>query len=188
MKNNRSCTEVYWDTLLHPLFDNRPIYLAATEKGLCRITWPTESFDTLQSWVLKQIPDALLIENGLPLAEAAEQLRHYFDGRRDAFSLPLDMRGTPFQIRVWQALKEIPLGQTRSYSDIAVAVGSPAAVRAVGAANGANPIPIVVPCHRVIGKNAALTGFRGGIMTKQKLLEREGFHDYTGKAHARFRF
>ncbi len=106
--------------------------------------------------------------------EAARQLRAYFAGDLRRFELPLDLRGTPFQLRVWEALLDIPYGETRSYLQIAQAIGSPLAVRAVGAANGTNPIPIVVPCHRVIGSSGKLVGYGGGLPLKKRLLELEG--------------
>src|SRR5204863_879425 len=93
------------------------------------------------------------------------------------FQLPLDMQGTEFQKQVWTSLEAIPFGQTRSYSQIAVEIGRPRAVRAVGAANGANPVPIVVPCHRVIGASGKLVGYGGGLALKQRLLEIEGLYD-----------
>jgi methylated-DNA-[protein]-cysteine S-methyltransferase len=96
------------------------------------------------------------------------------------FDLPLDPQGTDFQKRVWQALLSIPYGETRSYSQIAATIGSPAAVRAVGAANGANPLPIVVPCHRVIGSNGKLVGYGGGLPLKIRLLEIEGLRSNMG--------
>jgi methylated-DNA-[protein]-cysteine S-methyltransferase len=107
------------------------------------------------------------------LTEADRQLTEYFAGTRETFDLPLDPAGTPFQQKVWQALTRIPFGQTASYRDVAVAIGSPNACRAVGAANGRNPIPIVVPCHRVIGAAGDLTGFGGGLKTKAFLLSLE---------------
>ena len=108
-----------------------------------------------------------------PLREFVDQLEEYFDRRRRDFDLPLVPEGTEFQMRVWQALRTIPYGVTRSYADMARAIGRPSAVRAVGAANGANPIPIIVPCHRVIGSNGSLTGFGGGLPTKRRLLDFE---------------
>ncbi|HEX9161414.1 MAG TPA: methylated-DNA--[protein]-cysteine S-methyltransferase [Thermoanaerobaculia bacterium] len=105
--------------------------------------------------------------------EVHRQLEQYFAGERKTFDLPLAPRGTAFQLSVWSELQRIAYGQTRSYADIARAIGRPAAVRAVGAANGANPIPIVIPCHRVIGSNGALTGFGGGIDIKRRLLDFE---------------
>ncbi len=108
------------------------------------------------------------------LAEAVRQLREYFSGSRAAFDLPLAPEGTGFQKRVWKALLEIPYGETRTYGQIAAAVGNPKGGRAVGMANHNNPIPIVIPCHRVIGANGALTGYGGGLDIKRKLLELEG--------------
>jgi methylated-DNA-[protein]-cysteine S-methyltransferase len=108
-----------------------------------------------------------------PLTEVIRQLSEYFAGSRKEFDVPLALHGTPFQLDVWRALQRIPYGETRSYEQIAHSIGRPTATRAVGAANGANPIPIIVPCHRVIGKNGALTGFGGGIPVKRKLLDLE---------------
>jgi len=108
------------------------------------------------------------------LLEAARQLRAYFAGALREFQLPLDFQGTDFQKRVWRQVAAIPYGETRSYLQIAQALGSPGAVRAVGAANGANPVPIVVPCHRVIGAKGRLVGYGGGLAMKRRLLELEG--------------
>lgn len=108
------------------------------------------------------------------LARAAEQLGEYFAGRRQRFDLPLAPTGTDFQRSVWLGLREIPYGATLSYGELARRVGRPQAVRAVGAANGANPLPVIVPCHRVIGANGRLTGFGGGLPAKMALLELEG--------------
>jgi methylated-DNA-[protein]-cysteine S-methyltransferase len=108
------------------------------------------------------------------LAETARQLAEYFAGRRQAFDLPLAPRGTGFQERVWRALLAIPFGATCSYRDIAASIGRPAACRAVGAANGKNPIAIIVPCHRVIGADRSLTGYGGGLPAKRWLLSHEG--------------
>ena len=106
-------------------------------------------------------------------ARVMRQLDEYFAGKRTTFDVPLAMRGTPFQLGVWRALQRIPYGETRTYAGIAQEIGRPSATRAVGAANGANPIPIIVPCHRVIGTNGSLTGFGGGIDVKRRLLELE---------------
>ncbi|WP_407946791.1 methylated-DNA--[protein]-cysteine S-methyltransferase [Parahaliea maris] len=108
------------------------------------------------------------------LTRAATQLEEYFAGQRRQFDLPLAGNGTPFQQCVWQALREIPHGELRSYADIARSIGRHKAVRAVGAANGRNPLPIVVPCHRVIGSNGTLTGYAGGLKIKRQLLALEG--------------
>lgn len=185
---SQTATDVYWEPLEHPAFQNRPLYLAATEKGLCLITLPNESFETMQHWVEKKIPNAALVRDPERMSGYVRQLQQYFEGERTSFTFSFDLRGTAFQVSVWQALTRIPYGRIQSYSDIAEAVGSPNAVRAVGAANGANPIPIVIPCHRVIGKNAELTGYRGGLQVKEELLRLEGVHQYTKKGHARFQF
>lgn len=105
--------------------------------------------------------------------DVREQLAAYFSKKLRVFDLPLSPRGTPFQLEVWRALREIPYGETRSYAQLARAAGRPDAVRAVGAANGTNPLPIVVPCHRVIGSNGSLTGFGGGLAAKRFLLDLE---------------
>lgn len=106
-----------------------------------------------------------------PLIEETEkQINEFYRGERDSFNLPLLLQGTEFQNKVWKALLEIPKGETRSYKDIAVAVGNPNASRAVGMANNRNPIPVIVPCHRVIGKNGKLVGFAGGLDLKEKML------------------
>lgn len=118
-------------------------------------------------------PDPSWSRDDSVLRSVKASLDAYFGGRTRSFDLPLVMRGTPFQKKVWQVLRTIPYGETRSYRWLAETVGNPAASRAVGAANGANPIPIIVPCHRVIGANGALTGFGGGIDTKRFLLELE---------------
>jgi methylated-DNA-[protein]-cysteine S-methyltransferase len=107
------------------------------------------------------------------LVAAASQLRAYFAGELREFHLPLDLRGTDFQLRVWRQLLTIPYGETRSYAEIARAMGAPGTVRAVGAANGANPIAIVVPCHRVIGSGGKLVGYSGGLPLKKRLLDLE---------------
>ncbi len=118
---------------------------------------------------------------GTVVAEARRQLDEYFAGRRTAFQLPLAPSGTPFQLRVWNALRDIPYGATRTYGEQARALGQPAAVRAVGAANGRNPIPIVIPCHRVIGGDGRLTGYAGGLEIKEHLLELERRHMDRGR-------
>lgn len=141
--------------------------LVAQGGALVAILWPDDAPGRVPlGSVLADGEDALL-------DAAQRQLQEYFEGARRAFDLPLDFRGTAFQREVWAALCAIPYGETRSYADIARAIGRPAAVRAVGAANGRNPISIVAPCHRVIGSNGALTGFAGGLAAKTYLLELE---------------
>lgn len=117
------------------------------------------------------LPDAPL---PLVLTVCAQQLREYFEGRRRGFEVPLDLQGTPFQLRVWELLQRIPFGETRTYLDLALALGDVKTVRAVGAANGQNPVPILVPCHRVIGHDGQLVGYGGGLWRKEWLLAHEG--------------
>lgn len=105
---------------------------------------------------------------------AVDQLVEYFQGNRKTFDIPLALRGTEFQLAVWNELLRVPYGDTITYAELARRIGRPAAIRAVGAANGANPIPVIVPCHRVIGSNGTLTGYGGGIERKQWLLAHEG--------------
>jgi methylated-DNA-[protein]-cysteine S-methyltransferase len=142
--------------------------LIASDKGLAAILW--ENDDPARVRLHPRVPAA----DHPVLCEAERQLAAYFDGTLHAFDLPLDFQGTDFQKRVWAALLAIPFGETRSYGDIARAIGAPTAFRAVGAANGRNPISIVAPCHRVIGTNGALTGFAGGMKAKEYLLWLEG--------------
>lgn len=148
----------------------------ATEKGVCWTGTPGTSRDYGLSLLERHLPIAQVIEGVevAPLRQAMDELRRYLAGERVQFSCPLDLRGTPFQIAVWEALYKIPYGQTRSYAQIAQAIGKPQAVRAVGAANGANPVAVIVPCHRVIGSNGTLTGYAGGLPMKQWLLALEG--------------
>ena len=122
----------------------------------------------------RPVPEGQRNDGNPMLMEAARQLRAYFAGQLREFQLPLDIEGTGFQKRVWGQVAAIPYGETRSYLQIAQALGSPGAVRAVGAANGANPVPIVVPCHRVIGGKGKLVGYGGGLAMKRRLLELEG--------------
>lgn len=119
-------------------------------------------------------PDSQWERNDAPFSEVKAQLAAYFDGKLQAFDLPLTLHGTDFQKSVWTYLATIPFGETRSYGQLAHHLGTPKASRAVGAANGANPLPVILPCHRVIGSTGKLTGFGGGLPTKTFLLELEG--------------
>lgn len=143
--------------------------LVATDTALRRISW-TEETGAHREKGIGEIVDR---DDHPILVEAARQLAQYFDGSRKTFDLPLDPEGTEFQLAAWQALRDIPFGETRSYGQQASAIGKPSAVRAIGAANGRNPIPIVVPCHRVLGADGSLTGFAGGVETKAWLLNHE---------------
>ena len=118
-------------------------------------------------------PQANWRQNKAPFAEVIRQLQAYFRGELKEFDLPLALEGTKFQLRVWNTLRSIPYGETISYLQLAERIGNPKAVRAVGLANGSNPIPIIIPCHRVIGSDGSLTGFGGGLSTKKMLLELE---------------
>jgi methylated-DNA-[protein]-cysteine S-methyltransferase len=118
-------------------------------------------------------PEPHWIEDKKPFKDVIAQLKSYFAGKLRDFDLPLVLKGTDFQLQVWRRLQQIPYGETTSYGAIARELGSPEAARAVGLANGSNPIPVIVPCHRVIGSNGALTGFGGGLPLKQKLLALE---------------
>jgi len=142
-----------------------PLFLAASEKGLVRL----EFHDRVQ----KMKSGVELTEDEASLAPYAFELDEYFNGKRRDFSFPLDLRGTVFQLASWNALLAIPYGETRSYADIARAIGHPQAYRAVGMSNNRNPIAIVVPCHRVIASSGSLCGYGGGLELKRKLLELE---------------
>ncbi len=143
-----------------------PLLVAADEAGLRRISFAERG--------KARQPEAGWVRDAAPFRQLASQLQEYFAGKRRRFSLRLAPEGTAFQRATWQALAEIPYGTTISYAELARRVGRPAASRAVGAANGANPLPIVVPCHRVIGADGSLTGFGGGLPVKRALLELEG--------------
>ena len=160
-----SCeSEPAWNTVLDTPFG--PLRLAGTAQGLTIVGFTEGELPA------RQEPDRQE-DSGL-LAEATRQLQEYFDGRRRRFTLPVAPGGTPFQQRVWQELQEIPWGTTTTYGEIARRIGQPTAVRAVGSANGRNPVAIVIPCHRVIGSDGNLTGYAGGIATKRRLLQLEG--------------
>lgn len=144
------------------------LLLAGDEDSLCLIGFPEGS--------MRREPDPDWIYSEKPFVEASQQLTDYFDGERQTFDLKLRPGGTEFQLRVLEELQRIPYGVTVSYGEIAARIGKPKAVRAVGAANGRNPIPIIIPCHRVIGSDGKMTGFSGGIPTKKALLRLEMEH------------
>jgi methylated-DNA-[protein]-cysteine S-methyltransferase len=145
--------------------------LVATDEGLSAILWENER--------PHRVPLDIEAEDSRHpvLVEAERQLTEYFAGSRKRFALKLDVSGTPFQRKVWKALLTIPFGETRSYAQIAKQIGHPRAARAVGAANGRNPLSIVAPCHRVIGSTGALIGFAAGLDVKARLLAHEGRHN-----------
>jgi methylated-DNA-[protein]-cysteine S-methyltransferase len=155
--------------------------LFASSKGLVALTLPNDSREAAEARLRKRYAQAgieLSFVDGVDaLSGPLTQLEEYFAGTRRTFDLELDHGGTPFQGAVWNELARIPYGETRRYADIARSIGRPTATRAVGAANGSNPLPIVLPCHRVIGSNGMLTGYGGGLPLKERLLawERGGF-------------
>ncbi|MGG3927144.1 methylated-DNA--[protein]-cysteine S-methyltransferase [Metabacillus fastidiosus] len=161
---------IYWSLLK---FKDWNFYIASTSKGLCYVGSQNKSFEELSEWATKRFPGSPLVEDDEYLRPYAIEITEYLEGERTNFTIPFDSNGTAFQLAVWNALCEIPYGQTKSYSDIANFINKPAAVRAVGAAIGANPVLITIPCHRVVGKNGALTGYRGGLDMKTQLLELE---------------
>jgi methylated-DNA-[protein]-cysteine S-methyltransferase len=142
-----------------------PLLLAGDERGLHLVYF--------MNGRRPKPPEPAWKEDKKPFKEVMRQLKAYFDGKLRDFDLPLVLNGTEFQLRVWRRLQKIPYGETVSYGQIARELGNPEASRAVGLANGSNPIPIIVPCHRVIGSNGHLTGFGGGLPVKEKLLALE---------------
>jgi O-6-methylguanine DNA methyltransferase len=149
--------------------------VACLRDGLCHIEFGglDKTRAGLQSWAKKHMLHNELKEDHDYTAEAIKQLDEYFVGNRIHFDLPLSLKGTPFQMKVWQSLREIPYGETKSYKEIAQMIGNPKAVRAVGSANNQNPVPIVIPCHRVIGTSGSLVGYGGGLDKKEILLSLE---------------
>ncbi len=155
-------SDVYYTMFESPV---GPLLLAGDSNALRRVSFESSKRSAL--------PQAEWKQNRAAFAEVIRQLQAYFRGELKEFDLPLAMEGTEFQLRVWNALRKIPYGETISYAQLAECIGNPQAVRAVGLANGSNPIPIIVPCHRVIGSDGGLTGFGGGLSTKKKLLDLE---------------
>lgn len=153
---------MYYRYLNTPIGD---LLLAGDDDGLSQIGFPKGK--------MRRDPEPDWIFNEKPFVEACRQLEEYFAGSRKEFDLPLHLSGTDFQVLVLKELQQIPYGETTSYGDIAKRIGRPKAMRAVGAANGRNPIPIIIPCHRVIGSSGDLTGFGGGLDTKEALLRLE---------------
>lgn len=178
----------FWTTIE---LDGREWTLIATDRGLCRIVFPHEGLETWRPWLERAVPGISVAEDEEPFRRmgVTELLQAYFRGERVSFEeVPLDLIGTEFQRAVWTALAQVPYGETRTYRDIAVAVGRPKAVRAVGAANGTNPVPVLLPCHRIVGADRKLTGYYGGLAMKRRLLELERIEGVEDGGHARFRF
>ena len=171
-------TELYWSSVSCP---QGVIIVMATERGVCWTGTPGTAIDEGFALLRRKMQFDHVIEGeGIaPLQQAMDELRRYLAGERVNFTCPLDLLGTAFQIEVWEELYRIPYGETRTYAQIARSISRPAAVRAVGAAKGANPVAIIVPCHRVIGTNGTLTGYGGGLPTKAWLLAMEGVKTKT---------
>ena len=142
--------------------------LVATDQGLSHLLFDQQVGEDLES-----AGDEVEADDHPVLAAATAQLAEYFAGRRQEFDIPLDLTGTEFQRAAWSALASVPFGETRSYRQQAEAIGRPKAVRAIGAANGKNPVPIVLPCHRIVGSDGSLTGYGGGLPIKEFLLNHE---------------
>ncbi|PIC76834.1 cysteine methyltransferase [Sporosarcina sp. P19] len=163
-------TLVYWTRFN---FDGWSVILAATEKGLCYVGLAENSLEQLKDWA-KRLDNEGLKEDEAKLEVYSNQLKGYFSGRtNDLLALPLDLKGTPFQLQVWEMLQQIPYDEVVTYSEIAEQIGKASAVRAVASAIGKNPVLIVVPCHRVIAKSGGLSGYRDGKKHKRNLLQLE---------------
>jgi O-6-methylguanine DNA methyltransferase len=154
------------------------VVMAATKRGVCLLSLGDEA--RARAYLATRYPGEPIEADPAPTDEAARQLEAYAAGRLTRFTFPIDPRGTPFQQQVWEAVAAIPYGATRSYGQIAAQIGRPTAVRAVGAANGANPLCIVVPCHRVIGANGKPVGYAYGLEMKQRLLQLEAKQGSAG--------
>ena len=162
--------DIYWSSIDH---DEWSFIIAATSRGLCYVGSQDKPLEELIDWAKRRCPESQLIQDDVKLHPYITQFIEFFKGVRTDFTTPFDLHGTPFQLAVWHALCSIPYGQTRSYAELAQDIQKPTSTRAVGAAIGANPILITVPCHRVIGKNGSLTGYRGGLQMKSRLLDLE---------------
>jgi O-6-methylguanine DNA methyltransferase len=147
--------------------------VACSEQGLAYVQLPHQSGRGFDGWRTRHAPEARVERGFEPNRPHMTQLLEFLEGKRREFDLPLDLRGTDFQLAVYREVERIPFGERRSYADVAAAVGRPSATRAVGAANGANPIPLVIPCHRVIGSRGQLQGYGGGLDLKARLLAME---------------
>jgi methylated-DNA-[protein]-cysteine S-methyltransferase len=147
--------------------------IASTERGLAYVQLPHANGRGFDGWRTRHVPNAIVKQGFESNRIYVSQILEFFEGKRERFELPVDLRGTAFQLAVLEEVARIPFGETRSYGEIARAVGRPNASRAVGAANGANPVSLVVPCHRVIASNGHLQGYGGGVDLKAKLLAME---------------
>lgn len=149
------------------------LYLASNARGLCALTLGDTARDNLFDYLQRTYPEGEIQASKPALRQVIDQVDAYFQGDLTEFDLDIDLNGTEFQRRVWQELRRIPYGETRSYGELATLVNSPGGMRAVGSANGQNPIPIIIPCHRVIAADGSLGGYTGGLGIKHALLEME---------------
>lgn len=158
--------------------------LASTARGIVACALPGERRDKLVRWLTRHVPGAEIVHGEGRNGPAVRAVQDYLAGRRGVLDLPLDLRGTPFQRKVWRTLRRVPYGRTVSYAELARLCGHPGATRACGAANGSNPVPLFVPCHRVVGSDGSLGGFGGGQALKRKLLalEQRGVRDGMAQA------
>jgi O-6-methylguanine DNA methyltransferase len=165
---------LYYDSKEFPVLGR--IYVGTTEKGLCRLSLPGTPVEVFFQALLDEFKPVFFSQNPAPFQDLYSQIGRYCGGRELNFGIPLDLRGTSFQLQVWEALRGIPYGQTRTYGEIARTIDRPKACRAVGQANHHNPLPIIIPCHRVIGMKGDLVGYGGGVPLKEQLLslERKG--------------
>jgi methylated-DNA-[protein]-cysteine S-methyltransferase len=157
-------------------FDSRIglIYVASTAEGVCRISVPKQTRRDFFRWLHENFADHEVVDNRSRNREVIDQLNRYFNGRLAKFTCPIDLLGTPFQIRVWKELMKIPYGTTVTYKQLAKRTGTSKGFQAVGRANAVNPLPIIIPCHRVLGTDGSLVGYSSGIKTKEFLLKLEG--------------
>ncbi len=172
-EDREMANHVEYSTISSPI---GPLLIASTEKGLCLIEFGSDELAvlSLSRWVSKHLLGSAPVQKDERNRKVITQLEEYFSGKRKVFDCPLDLYGTPFQKKVWLELSKIPYGETRSYKQIALGIGASKAVRAIGGANNRNPIPIIIPCHRVIGSNGELVGYGGGLPIKEHLLHLEG--------------
>jgi len=165
------------EKIFYSFFDTsllKRVFIASTEKGICAV-----DFFTSEKAFLKELGERFsgeIVRDDRKNKVALSQLSKFLQGKLKRFDCPLDLKGTPFEKKVWSRLARIPYGETRSYKDIAEAIGHPKAFRAVGNANGSNPLPLILPCHRVIESNGGLGGYGHGLKVKKQLLELEKAH------------
>jgi methylated-DNA-[protein]-cysteine S-methyltransferase len=170
MTNNGADLILNWTYLIN---GQNQLVIAATTDGLCYVGSWNEPLLAFEEWSRKVFGNYERVQDDKIMKPYTKQLEEYMAGKRTSFTVPLDLQGTPFQLAVWDAMSQVPYGKTASYLEVAQYLDKPKSVRAVGTAIGRNPVLIVAPCHRIIGKNGALTGYRGGLAMKEQLLKLE---------------